>query len=72
MDNLLYKATQQKRKKIISHPLHSTKILTETNQFIPVIPEVYRPSKFDEGLKIIQYNNVDMNMLEIDQINLLK
>jgi hypothetical protein len=47
-------------------------IITETNQFIPVIPEVYRPSKFDEGLKIIQYNNIDMNMLEIDQINLLK
>ena len=47
-------------------------IITETNQFIPVIPEAYRPGKFDEGLKIIQYNNVDMNMLEIDQINLLK
>jgi hypothetical protein len=47
-------------------------IITETNQFIPVIPEVYRPSKFDEGLKIIQYNNVDMNAIEIDQINLLK
>lgn len=47
-------------------------IITETNQFVPVIPEVYRPSKFDEGLQIIQHNNVDMNMLEIDQINLLK
>lgn len=47
-------------------------IITETNQFIPVIPEVFRPSKFDEGLQIIQYNNVDLNMLEIDQMNLLK
>ena len=47
-------------------------IITETNQFVPVIPETYRSSSLDEGLQIIQYNNVDMNMLEIDQINLLK
>lgn len=47
-------------------------IITETNQFVPVIPETYTPSNTDEGLKIIQYNNIDMNALEIDQINLLK
>ena len=47
-------------------------IVTETNQFVPIIPEIYKPSKFDDGIKIIQYNNVNMNVLEIDKINLLK
>lgn len=47
-------------------------IITETNQFVPVIPETYISSKFDDELQIIQYNNVNMNMLEIDQINMLK
>ena len=47
-------------------------IITETNQFVPIIPETYKPSNFDKDLQIIQYNNVDMNVLGNDQINLLK
>ena len=45
-------------------------LITETNQFVPVNPEPYISSPADDDLKIIQYNTVDKNMLDIDKLNL--
>ena len=45
-------------------------VITQTNQFVPVNPEPYTPTPADDDLKIIQYNTVDKNMLDIDKLNL--